>query len=189
MTCSNRAEIIRKATLNCSTDMFDPSRSFVFHILSKFNHDQLQSDLLFSLQLLSSIRFAQLMVHSYSSLHLPPISKNRFVCLLLSHRNHRCARWINLVHPSLHRPSVCSCSIDSSTMSSRVHRKRRVDRMNCTNWSPIVHHRFRRRSIVIRSNPNDSFSPISSIHCWSRPCRSIVTRPWMFSNTNPNCSV
>ena len=36
MTCANRAEIIRKATLNCSTDMFDQSRSFVFHILS--NH-------------------------------------------------------------------------------------------------------------------------------------------------------
>lgn len=34
MTCANRAEIIRKATLNCSTDMFDQSRSFAFHILS-----------------------------------------------------------------------------------------------------------------------------------------------------------
>ncbi|UJR15456.1 hypothetical protein I4U23_002400 [Adineta vaga] len=34
MACANRAEIIRKATLNCSTDMFDPSRSFVFHILT-----------------------------------------------------------------------------------------------------------------------------------------------------------
>jgi hypothetical protein len=34
MTCANRAEIIRKATLNCSTDMFDQLRSFSFHILS-----------------------------------------------------------------------------------------------------------------------------------------------------------
>lgn len=35
MACANRTEIIRKAILNCSTDLFDPSRSFVFHILSK----------------------------------------------------------------------------------------------------------------------------------------------------------
>ncbi len=34
MTCANRAEIVRKAILNCSTDIFDQSRSFVFHILS-----------------------------------------------------------------------------------------------------------------------------------------------------------
>ncbi|CAF1480105.1 unnamed protein product [Adineta ricciae] len=34
MACANRAEIIRKATLNCSTNMFDHSRSFVFHILT-----------------------------------------------------------------------------------------------------------------------------------------------------------
>jgi hypothetical protein len=38
MACANRAEIIRKATLNCSTDMFDRSRSFVFHILSNHLH-------------------------------------------------------------------------------------------------------------------------------------------------------
>ncbi len=37
MTCPNRAEIIRKATLNCSTNIFDQSRSFVFHILSNIN--------------------------------------------------------------------------------------------------------------------------------------------------------
>ena len=35
MACANRTEIVRKAILNCSTDLFDPSRSFVFHILSK----------------------------------------------------------------------------------------------------------------------------------------------------------
>ncbi len=34
MACANRAEIVRKAILNCSTDLFDQSRSFVFHILS-----------------------------------------------------------------------------------------------------------------------------------------------------------
>ncbi|CAF1092182.1 unnamed protein product [Rotaria sordida] len=34
MACSNRTEIVRKAILNCSTDMFDQSRSFVFHILT-----------------------------------------------------------------------------------------------------------------------------------------------------------
>ncbi|CAF1577329.1 unnamed protein product [Rotaria sp. Silwood1] len=34
MTCANRTEIVRKAILNCSTDMFDSSRSFVFHILT-----------------------------------------------------------------------------------------------------------------------------------------------------------
>lgn len=34
MACANRTEIVRKAILNCSTDMFDRSRSFVFHILS-----------------------------------------------------------------------------------------------------------------------------------------------------------
>ena len=34
MACPNRAEIVRKAILNCSTDLFDQSRSFVFHILS-----------------------------------------------------------------------------------------------------------------------------------------------------------
>ncbi|CAF4370023.1 unnamed protein product [Rotaria sp. Silwood2] len=33
MACANRTEIVRKAILNCSTDMFDQSRSFVFHIL------------------------------------------------------------------------------------------------------------------------------------------------------------
>jgi hypothetical protein len=35
MACANRAEIVRKATLNCSSNHFDASRSFVFHILSK----------------------------------------------------------------------------------------------------------------------------------------------------------
>ena len=34
MACANRAEIVRKAILNCSTDIFDQSHSFVFHILS-----------------------------------------------------------------------------------------------------------------------------------------------------------
>ncbi|CAF1248542.1 unnamed protein product, partial [Adineta ricciae] len=34
MACANRAEIVRKAILNCSTDMFDRSHSFVFHILT-----------------------------------------------------------------------------------------------------------------------------------------------------------
>jgi hypothetical protein len=34
MACANRTEIVRKAILNCSTDMFDQSRAFVFHILS-----------------------------------------------------------------------------------------------------------------------------------------------------------
>ncbi|CAF3782374.1 unnamed protein product [Rotaria socialis] len=34
MACANRTEIIRKATLNCSTNIFEPSRSFVFHILT-----------------------------------------------------------------------------------------------------------------------------------------------------------
>lgn len=36
MACANRTEIIRKAILNCSANLFDPSRSFVFHILSKY---------------------------------------------------------------------------------------------------------------------------------------------------------
>ncbi len=40
MACANRAEIIRKATLNCSSDIFDRSRSFVFHILSNYLHSQ-----------------------------------------------------------------------------------------------------------------------------------------------------
>jgi hypothetical protein len=38
MACANRAEIVRKAILNCSTDMFDQSRSFTFHILSNKHH-------------------------------------------------------------------------------------------------------------------------------------------------------
>jgi hypothetical protein len=44
MTCANRAEIIRKATLNCSTDMFDQSRAFVFHILSKYERTQKEEE-------------------------------------------------------------------------------------------------------------------------------------------------
>ncbi|CAF1447612.1 unnamed protein product, partial [Didymodactylos carnosus] len=35
MACSNRAEIVRKATLNCSANTPDSNRIFVFHILSK----------------------------------------------------------------------------------------------------------------------------------------------------------
>ncbi|CAF2911575.1 unnamed protein product [Rotaria sp. Silwood2] len=34
MACADRTEIIRKATLNCSTNIFEQSRSFVFHILT-----------------------------------------------------------------------------------------------------------------------------------------------------------
>ncbi|CAF4307331.1 unnamed protein product [Rotaria socialis] len=34
MACAHRTEIVRKAILNCSTDMFDQSRAFVFHILT-----------------------------------------------------------------------------------------------------------------------------------------------------------
>jgi hypothetical protein len=49
MACANRAEIVRKAILNCSTEMFDQSRSFVFHILSNKqinnNHKSFSSSL------------------------------------------------------------------------------------------------------------------------------------------------
>ncbi|CAF3505213.1 unnamed protein product [Rotaria sp. Silwood1] len=34
MACADRTEIVRKATLNCSTNIFEQSRSFVFHILT-----------------------------------------------------------------------------------------------------------------------------------------------------------
>lgn len=58
MTCANRAEIIRKATLNCSTDMFDQSRSFTFHILSKYfdYYDFIQTSFVFLADLIDPIQ-------------------------------------------------------------------------------------------------------------------------------------
>ena len=47
MACANRAEIVRKAILNCSTDIFDSSRSFVFHILSKKSNQNFNCYLFF----------------------------------------------------------------------------------------------------------------------------------------------
>ena len=51
MACANRAEIIRKAILNCSTHMLEQSRPFVFHILSsiKLKRKTMNNSISFSL--------------------------------------------------------------------------------------------------------------------------------------------
>ena len=103
MACANRTEIVRKAILNCSTDRFDPTRAFAFHILSKVlsrKHHGLKFLILVCLAAL-----------------VDPIRTSTGSTLLFAtFTTAKYAAWSSVAHPSI----VLSCNSSSSITASAV---------------------------------------------------------------------
>ena len=189
MSCANRAEIVRKATLNCSMNILDgSSRAFVFHILSNEKHRLIEylrhASLLFA-QLHWAIRSKRQMEQFFSSLHLQRRSKSNL------RLEEKIDRRFDLVRRSPRPPSVCSCWIDNSTRFSPDRRWKRLDHSvtKRRSWSFTVRRIFPRRSIAISSNPNDNFVRFRRIRCSLKRCPSTDSPRSTWSNIDPNSSV